>query len=237
METAQPLFRSFDVEVVEIFLRFRTPSLDAVTHFLLASDLRIGFLAVLLFYAWVKPEGLPLKNGEYVLRSLVAIFLALVACFFARHLLPQQPRPRLSLAHLEFPPLNGLGHLADFRSFPSDTATLAAAVVMVIFFASRRLGILATFWAVVAVGMPRIYIGYHYLSDILVGYLIGILVPWVVMKIPFGFRYFADVFQVQARQRPALVILLLALGAHQIGTMFPVLQFIGGTVRRYLEQY
>jgi hypothetical protein len=52
---------------------------------------------------------------------------------------------------------------------PSDTAALAFALAAVAWSSSRRLGAAAVAWAAVVTCLPRLYIGYHYLSDLLVG--------------------------------------------------------------------
>ncbi len=230
-----PLLGDFDRSVMETMVLLRTPALDQVTHFLLGSDLRIGVLAVLLFYLWLKPSGTPAGNEEHILKSLAAIVLAMVACFIARHLAPLQPRPRLSMAQLGFPPLDGLGHLVDIRSFPSDTATLAAALTMVIVLASRRLGSVAIAWALLAVSFPRLYVGYHYLSDIVAGLLLGGTVAWLVMSSRWTLPRATAAVRARLAAQPAMAMLLLALVAHQVGTMFPALQLIGGSARSYLK--
>jgi undecaprenyl-diphosphatase len=59
-------------------------------------------------------------------------------------------------------------------SFPSDHATFAFAVATAIFLASRRVGIVALLVAAV-VGFSRVYVGEHYLGDVIAGALIGSL--------------------------------------------------------------
>src|SRR5919197_1364851 len=157
MEPGTLVFGSLDLWVMRAVLELRSPYLDGLMHFLLSTDIRIGLLAVLLFYAWITPHGTTRGNESYVVRSLAAIVLAMMACFLARHAFHQQPRPRLVSPDLDFPPLNGLGSLVDFRSFPSDTTCLAAAMAMAIFWRSRRLGAVAIAWTVAGVGFPRIY--------------------------------------------------------------------------------
>lgn len=46
---------------------------------------------------------------------------------------------------------------------------------------SKRLGAACFAWSLLVVGLPRIYCGYHYASDILGGALIGFLSGGIVM--------------------------------------------------------
>jgi undecaprenyl-diphosphatase len=47
---------------------------------------------------------------------------------------------------------------------------------------SLRAGMLAMVWAIVVVCFPRVYLGYHYFSDIMAGMILGSLVIWMCFK-------------------------------------------------------
>jgi undecaprenyl-diphosphatase len=57
-------------------------------------------------------------------------------------------------------------------SFPSDHATFAFAIAVAIALASQRAGIIALVLAVV-ISFARVYVGEHYVSDVVAGALIG----------------------------------------------------------------
>lgn len=234
MEPGTLVFGSLDLWVMRAVLELRSPWLDNLMHFLLSTDIRIGLLAVLLFYAWITPHGTTRGNEAYVVRSLAAIVLAMVACFLARHLLHQQPRPRLVFTELDFAPLNGLGSLVDYRSFPSDTACLAAAIAMVIFWRSRRLGAAAFAWTVAGVAFPRIYIGYHYLSDVVFGMALGAAVALATLNWRSWIEQPVQWLRSMQARSEAGVMVLAGLIVYQIGTMFPLLQFMGSVAKDYL---
>ncbi len=70
----------------------------------------------------------------------------------------------------------------DF-SFPSDHATAAGAVAIGLLFANRRVGIVASALAIL-MAFTRVYVGAHYLSDVLAGLALGGLVAtagWFVI--------------------------------------------------------
>jgi len=66
--------------------------------------------------------------------------------------------------------------LATWSSFPSDHAALFFALSTAIWFQSRRLGCLAVAWTTVVICLPRVYLGYHYPSDIFAGAALGVVV-------------------------------------------------------------
>lgn len=80
--------------------------------------------------------------------------------------------------------------LENWSSFPSDNATFFFALSTGIYFLSRPLGILAGLYSVIVAGLVRIYLGFHYPSDVIVGALIGIVVAAAanlgVMRRPAG---------------------------------------------------
>ena len=71
-------------------------------------------------------------------------------------------------------------------SFPSQHASGAAAVAVLV---SRRHGRLAPFFWVLAIiiGLSRIYLGRHFPTDVLTGYLLGAISSWLVLR---GERWF-----------------------------------------------
>ena len=68
-------------------------------------------------------------------------------------------------------------------SFPSDHAILFAAISTGIFLTSRPLGLIAGAYSTVFIALPRIYLGLHYASDILVGAAIGVVCALVGVKL------------------------------------------------------
>src|SRR5690606_12051881 len=58
---------------------------------------------------------------------------------------------------------------------PSDHAVLFFALAMCIFFTHRKLGVLLLLHALLIVGLPRVYIGVHFPSDVAVGAVVGIV--------------------------------------------------------------
>jgi undecaprenyl-diphosphatase len=66
---------------------------------------------------------------------------------------------------------------SDFEgatSLPSDHAALFYALAAGMFFISRGMGVLSIVYATLLIAFPRVYLGLHYPTDIILGACIGI---------------------------------------------------------------
>ena len=101
------------------------------------------------------------------------------------------PRPKQLFASGQYSYfIEGVTH-TGFASFPSGHSTsIFALVTLLALFEKNKKGNIAYLLAAVGVGYSRIYLGQHFLGDVLVGSLIGVsvavLVHWLfVEKFPF----------------------------------------------------
>ena len=138
--------------------------------------LKAGLITGMLWWAWFHPNQKLDSNRESV---IAAITLSFVAIFFARILarcLPFKVRP-ISNPELGFQLPFGVKPetLWELNSFPSDHAVMFFALSTVLLFISNRLGITALLFSFFVICLPRVYLGFHYPTNILAGALIGTL--------------------------------------------------------------
>jgi undecaprenyl-diphosphatase len=72
--------------------------------------------------------------------------------------------------------------LWNWSSFPSDTAAFAFALSVGVLMIWGRWGWLAILYSLVVICIPRVYLGYHYPSDIVAGALIGGVVAFTMSR-------------------------------------------------------
>jgi undecaprenyl-diphosphatase len=136
-----------------------------------------GFLktAPFLFafaWFWHRP---PAGNRDQVLRGIMAAVLTFAAGRALQGLLPFRPRPIHAAAlGLHLPPGLALGALGGWNSMPSDHGVLFAALAVAVLAISRRAGIACVAYALLVVLAPRVYLGEHYVSDVLAGAAVGV---------------------------------------------------------------
>ncbi len=146
--------------------------LDQTNVVISNSDLFKGGVVLAIFWAmWFRRPAA--RQG-----LLAGLGGALVALFIARllaYVLPVRHRPLLEPGMHFVAPL-GLpdqSNWTNWSSFPSDHAALFFAIVAGVWRADRRAAIFAFFYVVIAICLPRLYVGIHYPTDIIAGALIG----------------------------------------------------------------
>ncbi len=147
---------------------------DAFVMVVEESNLLKGGIGLALFWwAWVRYHEASDKQ-ELLLFAFVSSSFSLL---FARALalcIPFRERPLRNPQYGFQIPYTVTGSVHSWNSAPSDHAVLFFCLATALFMVSRRLGILALFHAIFLVCLPRIYVGYHYPTDLLAGAVIGI---------------------------------------------------------------
>lgn len=155
----------------------RWPALDRVALTLAGNHLvKGGVVMALVWSAWFCRGGRrrAIERRETIVATLAAAAVALLVSCVVQALSPFRPRPIHDPTLGLHAPI-GLPSdvMANWSSFPSDHATLFFALATGLLFVSRRLGLLAAAYVTLVIALPRIYVGWHYPSDIVAGAVIG----------------------------------------------------------------
>lgn len=171
----------FDRMILEFLNRFSQRSWTFDYSIFLLSNAELfkgGVIVTVLWALWF------VRDKEEVVaethRTILSTFAGTaVALFLARGLaiaLPFRERPLHQPAFNFLPPFGiSVETLKGWSAFPSDHATLFIGLVTGIFLISRRLGFLSIVYVFLVVLIPRIYLGLHYPTDIIVGSILGIV--------------------------------------------------------------
>jgi undecaprenyl-diphosphatase len=120
------------------------------------------------------------QNGRY---KRLRIVLAIIAGYFAtivvsqllQNHMPYHPRPLFDpTSGYQLQPGGDASRiLADWSSFPSDTAAISMAFTVALFKLNRKVGVLGLLWTIAVTSQVKLIMGHHYLSDILAGMVVG----------------------------------------------------------------
>ena len=145
-----------------------------ITKFLQLHSVKLLPLMAILIYLWFREDdGESARNTA--VEAVTSMFVAVVVSRSVQNLSPLRLRP-LHAGNPAFVAPIGIDTemLEHWSSFPSDNAALSFALSTALWRFSRPLGALAYAWSALIVCLPRIYAGYHYISDVLGGAIIGI---------------------------------------------------------------
>lgn len=198
------------------------------------TDILTGALMVaLLYYCWFSSNALEARAG--LLLGFGAALVSAVASRLLQVSLPLRLRPMHALDS-GFQPLPGIDPaLANhWGSFPSDHAALLFALAVVVWRQSRWLGLLATLSALFGV-LPRVYLGLHYLSDVVAGAALGIGLVFMLGR--FGPRTLARRGVAWGERRPGLAYGLAFLMSFEVATLFEDIRQVGRGIPAVLKQF
>ncbi|MGA3199204.1 MAG: phosphatase PAP2 family protein [Halobacteriota archaeon] len=228
---------SFDLIIIHFFNSFahRSWIADATVVIISGNHFLIGGVLLALFWwAWIEHGKESMEKREALIFVLIAVTFAVS---FARTLalsLPYRERPLHNpLIHFQLPYTLDPSTLINWSSFPSDHAVVVFCLAAGLWTVSRRLGALAISYAFL-ISLPRIYLGYHYPTDILAGALLGIGVA-SLSRITTLRRTLARIILDPLDPRPAYLYSFLFLWTFEIGDMFnSLMQFVllGGEIER-----
>lgn len=134
----------------------------------------------LVYFIFIK------KNPRRLLIVFLVVATSAGVTAVCKWLIFQHPRPFLILPHV-----HQLINIYGFGSFPSQHATILAAIATAVFIYDRRIGawlaILTLF-----VGLARIAAGIHFPIDILTGFAIGLTVTFLSYRLYHVFLKFLE---------------------------------------------
>jgi len=136
-------------------------------------------LVVILIFILFFPEKNRLKNRIMVFLGILAAFIARFVVKTGIILFYSRPRPFILLEDAR--QLLNVSFNENFQSFPSGHAIFFFALSAVLYCFSKKLGA-GFFIASVLMAGARVFVGVHWLSDVVVGAFLGMLVGWAVFK-------------------------------------------------------
>jgi membrane-associated phospholipid phosphatase len=173
-------FNHFDLVIIHGMnsLVGRSALFDKAVAFLLGNSISSALLMAVFWAYWFTPAEAPaLQRRREILLS--ALWAGIAGILIARTLALQLPfrlRPRFDPSiHFLTTDLPDSVTTMEWSAFPSDHAVMYFALSVGLIFISWRVGLLATLYVAATICFPRVYLGYHFPTDILVGLMIGSL--------------------------------------------------------------
>ena len=158
--------------------------LDLLASFEEESSLLKGGLFLSLYvYLWFRGGPDRQDRRSTIIAIFAGIVLAVIVSRVIADVVPFRIRPMYEGSITHRPHSFAItGNMERWSSFPSDTAAYFAAMAFGLGWLLRRYGALLALYTAVWICLPRLFLGEHYLSDILVGSMVGVTTVWLSVR-------------------------------------------------------
>lgn len=232
------LIDQFDYLIVQFLNQFvgKSAFLDGSLIELVDAPLAKGALFMAILWGlWFKGGGEGTWRRPALLISTFGAVAAVVISRILQHVIPSHSRP-LHTPDLKFQLLAGEhpDTLNQWNSFPSDHAVLFFALSMGLWYQSRKLGYAAMAWTLVVICLPRLYLGYHWPSDVVGGALFGVLLMVVIYELFRESRVTDRLLKWESQYRVAFYGVAF-LTSYEIATLFGDLRHLASDGVKFLK--
>ncbi|OVE75105.1 hypothetical protein BVX95_00235 [archaeon D22] len=166
----------FDQKVVELFQDFQNSFLDKLFNFFSSTFFIGGFLILILIIMYIIK-----KDHRWIAPLITSVVLTFIVIYLLKFLVARG-RPLGNELQI-------LG-LMDY-SFPSYHTAYIFSMIPIL---GRSFKNLKVAWIIIGVlmGLSRLYLGVHYLSDVIFGALIALIISEVVAYLEEDKRWFSS---------------------------------------------
>jgi len=222
-----------DFPITLFFNQFagRSRQLDSLVEFMSDTELLNGALFMsAIWLIWFRDN-----RDEHRIHLVMGVFTVVLSGAVSRLFQlasPFRERPiRNASLHLIIPIGVNPDTLFGHSSFPSDTAAWLFALSTVIWFNDRRIGALAFVLAAVE-ALSRVYLGYHWPSDIAAGAALGAFLAALSQRLPIP--KLANHILRWERTATASFYSLAFLVSYLVATLFNEVRTITGIIANHL---
>jgi len=216
----------------------RSPAFDTLVLALAGNHLvKGGIVMSFVWAAWFcrcAPREVVLRRKKIV-ATLAAAAVALFVSAVVQHLVPMRPRPvHDPTLFLRAPVGLPSDVMTNWSSFPSDHATLFFSLATGLLFVSRPLGLAACTYVTFVIALPRVYVGWHYPSDVVAGAAIGVLLVWFAQSAAVRDRLATPVLA-WARRHPQTFHAAFFVLSYQVATLMEDSRSLANVALRLLR--
>ncbi|WP_149275069.1 phosphatase PAP2 family protein [Pareuzebyella sediminis] len=178
-----------------------------------------GVVVAGLWYFWFSDKNKSPQNYEKIIITLFSSIIAIVIGRSLDNFLPYRARPILDPEFDFTYQIDKISWLNTLTSFPSDHAILFFSLATGIFLISKKWGMLSYAYVFFIICFPRIYLGFHYFTDIFAGAIIGIMITLLISGLPITKRLSKKVI-LFSEKFPGIFYVFFFILSYQMATLF-----------------
>ena len=193
-----------------------------------------GMIIAILWYLWFDDNN---KNSDNRVKIIITLYASIIAIIVGRGLallLPYRARPILNPEFDFTYQISEFSWLNSWSSFPSDHAILFFSLATGIFLISKKWGLLSYVYVVLVICFPRVYLGFHFPTDILAGAVIGIFIMWGISFSNILGRFSKETIALSTKYSGIFYACFFIL-SYQIATLFNASRSLISAVFHYIS--
>jgi membrane-associated phospholipid phosphatase len=193
--------------------------------------LKGGIFFAMFWYLWFRISPDRDRRRRAIIAIVIGAILAIIVARTVAFIAPFRLRPidDLTLAHPSYS-IPVAFNLENWSAFPSDTAAYFFALAFGLAYLLRHLAIPIMLYTAGWICLPRMYLGLHYASDIVVGIAIGISMGWVSIRSDLLQSIVARRALTAMETRPQWFYAIAFLLSFEMATVFDGLRLAGRAV-------
>jgi undecaprenyl-diphosphatase len=195
-----------------------------------------GIFVAMYWYLWFGTDRERDRRRSLIVIIIGGALLALIVSRTLSFLVPFRLRPIYDggIPHPAYSiPINA--NLEKWNAFPSDTATLFFALAFGIAYLSRRLTVPVFLYAAGWIGLPRMYLGLHYASDVVAGAVIGMATVWALIRTKWLQAVLAQRVLAFEKSSPQWFYSIAFLVSFELADLFNDIRNVGRVVLHALQ--
>jgi undecaprenyl-diphosphatase len=223
MNAALQAIHTVDLRIYYFLTGFAGNSLfDRFASFEENSNLFKGALFFAIYwFLWFRSDPNQQQRRKAIIHIMIGTLLALAVCRTVADLAPFRIRPMYdpSVQHPTYAfPVSR--NMENWSAFPSDTTALFCALAFGLAYLERRLAVPAILYTAVWISLPRMFLGMHHSSDIVVGAGIGVAAVWATLRIKWLESMFTRRVLAWADRAPQIFYAAAFLITFEFATLF-----------------
>lgn len=190
-----------------------------------------GLFLAAYAYIWFRRGPEQEKRRRAIIAILVGTLLTLVVTRTIANLAPFRIRP---MYNLEIPhrlysfPL--FPNMQDWSSFPSDTAAYFVALAFGLAYLWRSYTVPIVLYTAGWICLPRLFLGLHYASDLVVGGAVGITMVWAALRAEWLTSGLATRVLALRDAKPEIFYSAAFLACFEMGVLFQDVRYAARSV-------
>jgi undecaprenyl-diphosphatase len=191
--------------------------------------IKLAVVLACMWWLWFDTGPKQKQTRIILITTMVANFISLGVARVLVNKLPFRIRPmfdeNISLVETYVDP--GFNFFDKLSSFPSDHAVLLVGLSFGTYLASKKLGMFLLIYSLLIALLPRVYLGIHFMTDIIAGGILGATTVFLISKMSIVEKFSTKIYDF-SENNPQMFYALMFLLTYETASLYKHIRGILG---------